>query len=1075
MFTTNPKPRKAFKWMLVLAVLLLTVSTALAQEGSRPNRAERLNQQVPTTLNSLRLDQPVTATSVGLPNSRVAESLLQSSGRVRVVVRLDAPSVSAAAAEGLEANAQLAAREAIGMQQNTVVANARSLDNSSRVLATLKLALNAVVLEIDAAALPSLAANPNVVAINPVRDFQMALSETVPYIGATAVQEEGFDGTGIRVAVLDSGIDYYHANLGGSGDPAEYAADDPTVIEPDSFPTAKVVGGMDFVGSQWDGSDGIQEAPDPDPLDDGPGAGHGTHVADILGGTNGVAPGVSLYAVKVCSSVSTACSGLAILQGLEFALDPNGDGDVSDRVDIINMSLGSLYGDPRHDDTSLAVENAAALGVLVVTAAGNGSDKPYVMDTPGATTSSFTVAQTFVPSAVQPILEVLEPASIAGEYAAVFRPWSGPLTERLEAPLQYGDGAGGHLDGCSLGDDPESSDPADAPFPPGSLAGKIVLVDRGTCFFSTKIRNIEVGGGMAGIIGQNVPGPPFGGSFGDGPPVTIPGYMISLDDADTLRAGLDEGTVTVAFDPATGLPLVMHTVGSSSRGPSFGSNLAKPDIGAPGASVSAIAGSGSGTEPFSGTSGSTPMIAGSAALLMQAYPERNWAEIRAMLMNTAETDIMNAAAFFGGYIAPISRIGGGEVRVDAALHTELAAWERNTLAGSLSWGFHDVWDQQTLVQRVTIQNYSGRNILLRTVPEFRFEEDSGGEVRLSAPSYFTVPSHGRVTIPVHLYVRPRQDRPLHNWVMDGGAGGADPDALTFNEYDGYLHFEEVGNADNAIHIPWHILPRSAGNVEYGTQQNGFSWVRNTGKAETLVDTFSLIGLSDDLPEGGPGEQSPTPDFKYIGVQTYPVPAGFCSDVESFVMGFAVHTWERITLPNTVIFEFDLDTDPDNPGPEYAVVNADLNFLTQGTIDDGRNATWVINTQTGEASAFFFTQHATNSANTLLLFCGEQIGMNAEDFFTTSFGVDAFAIDLYYEGPGDQLLGMNVVPLGERYLVGFDNGDAVTTLLPPRSGKLGVFVLDFGEQLNATEIGILSLTGPGAPEGNEAQALILQAP
>jgi minor extracellular serine protease Vpr len=59
----------------------------------------------------------------------------------------------------------------------------------------------------------------------------------VPYIGASAVQASGFTGKGIKVAVLDSGVDYTHAALGGSGDPADYAANDPTIIEPGTFPT----------------------------------------------------------------------------------------------------------------------------------------------------------------------------------------------------------------------------------------------------------------------------------------------------------------------------------------------------------------------------------------------------------------------------------------------------------------------------------------------------------------------------------------------------------------------------------------------------------------------------------------------------------------------------------------------------------------------------------------------------------------------------------------------------------------------------------------------------------------------
>ena len=209
----------------------------------------------------------------------------------------------------------------------------------------------------------------------------MDLSETVPYIGAKAVQDAGVTGKGIKVALIDSGIDYTHAAFGGGG-AAAYAANNPAIIEPGTFPTAKVKGGFDFIGGSW--VPGLTEQPDPDPLDDGAlnpaniGVGHGTHVGHIIGGVGGVAPGVDLYALKVCSSVSTSCSGIGLIEAMEFAVDPNGDGKVKDRVNLINMSLGSDYGQPFDDDLSAAVEHATHLGILTVAAAGNGSDKPYV-------------------------------------------------------------------------------------------------------------------------------------------------------------------------------------------------------------------------------------------------------------------------------------------------------------------------------------------------------------------------------------------------------------------------------------------------------------------------------------------------------------------------------------------------------------------------------------------------------------------------------------------------------------------------------------------------------------------------
>ncbi len=127
---------------------------------------------------------------------------------------------------------------------------------------------------------------------------------------------------------------------------------------------------------------------------------------------------------------------------------------------------------------------------------------------------------------------------IAGDYLAIFQPWSAPLTTAISAPVQYGDGAGGNLNGC-------------AAFPSGSLAGKIVLVDRGSCGFSIKISNIAVGGGLIGIIGLVAPGDPFEGGYSGGDAL-IPGFMISQANANKLKSGLPNTAVT--FDPNVGIP-----------------------------------------------------------------------------------------------------------------------------------------------------------------------------------------------------------------------------------------------------------------------------------------------------------------------------------------------------------------------------------------------------------------------------------------------------------------------------------------------------------------------------------------
>ena len=148
-----------------------------------------------------------------------------------------------------------------------------------------------------------------------------------------------------------------------------------------------------------------------------------------------------------------------------------------------------------------------------------------------------------------------------------------------------------------------------------------------------------------------------------------------------------------------------HVVGSSSRGPAMLTQTVKPEIGTPGASVSAVVGTGTGTAAFSGTSGAAPMVTGAAALLKQAFPGRTGAEIKAVLVNTGDTNIMNKAAIFGGTLAPITRIGGGEVRVDRALNSPVAAWEAETQQPVISLGFKD-WVRNSLTGRsgITVRN-----------------------------------------------------------------------------------------------------------------------------------------------------------------------------------------------------------------------------------------------------------------------------------------------------------------------------------------------------------------------------------
>jgi subtilisin family serine protease len=983
-------------------------------------------------LAELKLPSPVKVRGTEL--DKLDPSLLNAKGRQQVIIRLKtAPQISLADPEPAALRAY---QDQVQAEQQAFLEGA--LDEPKvRLLGQVQLVLNAVFAEVESDSLSRLAKDPAVMRIAPVRNYEPALGETVPYIGASSLHTQGVTGAGVKVAVLDLGIDYTHANLGGPGTREAYEAaygtdpSDPRNTTTDGlFPTAKVVGGIDLVGESW--PDGPL-APDPDPIDF---EGHGTHVADIIGGKNSVAPGVELYAVKVCSAIALSCSGVAMIQGLEFALDPNRDGDLSDRVDIINISLGSDYGHPFDDDMSAAIDNATRLfRVLTVAAAGNAGDKPYISGEPAAAETALSVAQTHVPSATVSLMNVVQPGPNAGNYEAVFQPWSAPLTGVVEGPVQYGDGAGGNLDGCTR-------------FPADSLAGKLVVVDWGVCFLSDQVRNIQEAGGVLAVVGLVDPADPFAGPFGGGAPITIPSFMVSQDPANILRSG----SAVARFDPNNVISRAGSMASTSSRGPALDSHL-KPEIGAPGASVSAVAGTGTSQLSFGGTSGAAPMVSGAAALVLQAHPalpgERlSPLEVKALLMNNADTEVLNKA---GGAPAPISRIGGGELRVDRAVAAPAAAWDEEHTTGALSFGFLDVADSEiSITKQVRLRNYSEEDITYQVTPSFRFNDDVGnGAVSITAPNIVQVEASQDTVFEVTLTI---DGAKLRDNLMNSGAEGNNADFLTINEYDGYLILDDNRHP---IHLPWHVLPRKAAQVSAQRTnldfKDGFSdtiELTNSGVGTAQIDTYSLIALSPDLPRGGRGQESPTPDIRAIGVQTIPVEAGFCSENPSYVLAFAVNSWDRQTHANSPgRYWFDLDTNRDGT-LDFGVFNGDLSLL--GEID-GRNVTLVRDYSTYEDTAVFFTEHATNTANTVLRVCAEDIG-NPPLFQTIN--ATAFADDDYFGGPGDRVEGLTFAPGSERYQTTPisdipDGGTGVMSVgdlaasnpfpFPTNSGELGVLM------------------------------------
>ena len=252
-------------------------------------------------------------------------------------------------------------------------------------------------------------------------------------------------GERVTVAVLDSGVDY--KGSGGRARCRRLRAFGTKTKNPKNqkiddayrgaklFPTAKVIGGYDFVGEAWvGGADSPPLAPDPDPMfadgpvvKDGCAGGHGTHVDGHH------RRGARRRPRRHAPRRQGLLVHLHVVQwrraapGHGLPVDPNGDGVPSDKADIINLSLGSIYGQATDDDLSPRSRPASAAGILTAAAAGNCSDKPYCTDSPGSAPSAVSVAQTSVPSATGFAMSIDAPAAMHGQLRAVWQPWSAEL------------------------------------------------------------------------------------------------------------------------------------------------------------------------------------------------------------------------------------------------------------------------------------------------------------------------------------------------------------------------------------------------------------------------------------------------------------------------------------------------------------------------------------------------------------------------------------------------------------------------------------------------------------------------
>ncbi|MBA3487321.1 MAG: S8 family serine peptidase, partial [Lysobacter sp.] len=505
---------------------------------------------------------------------------------------------------------------------------------------------NGFSITVDRAQLSTLARLPGVKAIYPVETVSIPergtanpdLATALAMTGADIAQNElGLDGTGIRVAVMDTGVDIDHPDFGGNGSNGST-----------SFPTSRVVAGWDFVGDSFNAtssSPDFDPVPNPDPNPDDCN-GHGTHVAGIVGadGTvKGVAPKVSIGAYRVfgCNGSTTVDVMIAAMERAQ-----------ADGMHVLNMSIGSTYQWPQYP-TAQAATRLVNKGMVVVASAGNsGATGTYSTGAPSVGEKVIAVAS-FDNTGVMLPTFTISPDDLPIGYSS--GSGSAPTPTSGTEPMRRTGTATTTNDGCS-------------PLPAASLAGHVALIRRGTCSFHIKAANAQKAGATGLVLYNNAAGfltPTVAGPV----PITIPVVMTTAAQGMLINARLANGPVNMTWtddlgsfpNPSGGLLSSFSSYGMS---PDL---TLKPDIGAPGGSIfSTYPLELGGFANISGTSMSSPHVAGAAALLLQASPNTPAQAVGRIMQNSAVPKAWSGSPGLG-FLDFAHRQGAGMLRIDDAI------------------------------------------------------------------------------------------------------------------------------------------------------------------------------------------------------------------------------------------------------------------------------------------------------------------------------------------------------------------------------------------------------------------------
>lgn len=753
--------------------------------------------------------------------------------------------------------AYLSQQRTVRARQQAVIGHLSAAATRATTLYRLSAGYNGIAVRTDASRLGALSRLAGVRAIVPLTPVHLMNNVTVPLIGAPQAWQgvSGDTGAGVTIAVIDSGLDYTHADFGGPGTVAAYdaaLAADTTAPAAGSFDPAKYIGGVDLSGDAYDASAGLPgdpagdpnpadaiPHPDPNPLDCN---NHGTHVAgsaagygvlangDSAKGTDystlagltpdqyqakfrvgpGVAPGARLYSVKILGCAEEATTDL-IPQAIDRLIKQNLTHS-GPHIDVINMSLGGDYGsaqDPIGVETNSAVKNA---GIEVVSSAGNGGDVFDIVGTPGAAVRGLAVAGSDDSQDIADALKVNSPGAIAGNLPgeeSVLFDWSS-----LPTPVTADLATAGNISAPpSASNDADGCDPITQ-----NLTGKIAYLSwtdndaERRCGSLTRTDNARDAGAV-GAVYFNDENEFSAGINGD---ADIPAMLITKSAGATINSQLLSGQpVSVSLDPALHNDTLNNhpettnaMVEFSSRGIGAVGNV-KPDGAAPGQTVFS-AGMGTGNDGLteSGTSMSSPHAAGVAALVRAAHPTWTAEQVKAAIMNTATQPVFardaTGAADPQQIEAPM-RVGAGRVTADKAVSTSTLAYVDDG-SGAVSVSFGRVDAATSVVTRTAkVRVVNTTNAAIAYTAGYDAIDVMPGASYSVSPASFTVPGGQAVRVTVTLTVHRNRliDRPDPTLQLDPIGLGVERSFV--GDASGQLTVTPAGGS--ALHVPVYSAPR----------------------------------------------------------------------------------------------------------------------------------------------------------------------------------------------------------------------------------------------------------------------------